>query len=848
MGIGMTIKQSGCKWGMLAAGVAGLIQLCSSAAIAQSLEPQSTASSPVALTMNDRYLWSVNMDSDSVSVMDTASNTIVETIPVGSEPNSLAISPDGSRVFVTNAAANTVTVLAVTEKNNGSLKVEYKKNASDNGQVVVGAEPRSVVVTPDSKWVFVANASQDTIVGLSASSADIKSVFDLRNSECNVGDRERHFQPRSMAISEDGKFLYVSRFLSYTTEFGVQRDDFGKEGVVCKLEINSDQSGNGELAFSGVIRMQSRFSGFMDANGEATYAFPNQLQRMVIHGDKLYLPNIGASPTGPQRFDVNTQSLVNIIADVGGAESDYDAINLHLGGRDPESGQQELYFANPWAMAFTKPYGQVGSAYVVSAGSDILVKLTVTETGDLRFTQDEDTTRYIDLNDPDNFATNGSRAGKNPIGIAISRDGATAYVLNYVSRNISIVDLNADQVVEVVATESLPEPGSLEERILVGAEMFYSSRGNFEKPEGAPGSNRNRLSEKGRQNCASCHSGGLTDGVIWQFATGPRKTLAVNGTFDPTNPQVHKIINASAIFDEVEDADFNTRLVSSAGYLEFALPCIETDPVAGVTESKIDPDHGLVLGDWNNFELAACVMNAFARPNGNRAQPFVRLPGSNVDVKAHDALIDWQRYAIRTPNAPMTAQQLQEHGIDAVGAPDEIELQAGAELFVEAGCSQCHNGGSWTTSRKDFVSPPEPEWVATESGAIGANPAQYLYQYLVDIGSFNLNVAGAGNQIAGYPEKGGVETDSAGRAALGYDHNNDGKGTGYNVASILGAFNLPPFYHNGACETLSCVLADEIHRSAGLPDGMADVLVSEESRRLLVRFLESIDEQTPILD
>ncbi|MEE2729777.1 MAG: beta-propeller fold lactonase family protein [Pseudomonadota bacterium] len=724
----------------------------------------------------------------------------------------------------------------------------YHKNAENRGQVVTGAEPRSVVVTPDGKWAYVANSSQDTIVGLHVKSASVRTVFDLRNSDCNVGDKERHFNPGAMAISEDGSFLYVSRFLAYTSEYGVQRDDFGKEGVVCKLRLDGTPGGRGELAFASVIQLQSRFSGLMDANGEATYAFPNQLQRMVIRGDKLYLPNIGASPTGPQRFDVNTQALVNVVGDVGGYETDHDAINLHLGGLDPEPGKEELYFANPWAMAFTTPAGQPGSAYVVSAGSDILVKLAVSESGDLQFTHDEDTTRYIDLNDPDNLATNGARAGKNPVGIAINRTGTIAYVLNYISRNISVVDLASDQVVEVVATARLPEPGSLEEQILVGAEMFFSSRGNFVKPEGAAGSSRNRLSEKGRQNCASCHSGGLTDGVIWQFATGPRKTLAVNGTFDPTNPQVHKIINASAIFDEVEDADFNTRLVSSAGYLEFALPCVETNPVPGVTESRIDPDHGLILGDWNNFEFAACVMNAFATPNGNRAQPFVRLPGSEVDVKAHDALIDWQRYAIRTPNSPMSAQALRANGVAPAGAANEREIRAGAGLFAEAGCQHCHNGGSWTSSRKDFVSPPPVEWVATETGVDGVNPAQYLHTYLFDIGSFNLNVAGAGNQIPGYPEIGGVETDTIGRLALGFDHNNDGKGTGYNVSSILGAFNLPPYYHNGACETLSCVLEDEFHRTAGLTAGASDVLADAESRRLLVRFLESLDERTPVFE
>jgi hypothetical protein len=121
--------------------------------------------------------------------------------------------------------------------------------------------------------------------------------------------------------------------------------------------------------------------------------------------------------------------------------------------------------------------------------------------------------------------------------------------------------------------------------------MFFSSRGKFVRVAGANGSSINRLSTMGRQNCASCHADGLTDGIIWQFQSGPRKTLAINGTFAPMDKSDQRIINASAIFDEVEDVEFNTRLTSSAGPLAYPLPCIVTPPFYDITESRIDPDH-----------------------------------------------------------------------------------------------------------------------------------------------------------------------------------------------------------------------------------------------------------------
>jgi DNA-binding beta-propeller fold protein YncE len=88
-------------------------------------------------------------------------------------------------------------------------------------------------------------------------------------------------------------------------------------------------------------------------------------------------------------------------------------------------------------MGFTTQSG-AGFGYVVSAGSDLLVKVRVGADGRLAFTTDGDTTRYIDLNDPANPATAGANAGKNPQGIVVDAAGRRAYVANFVSRNVSV--------------------------------------------------------------------------------------------------------------------------------------------------------------------------------------------------------------------------------------------------------------------------------------------------------------------------------------------------------------------------------------------------------------------------
>ena len=78
--------------------------------------------------------------------------------------------------------------------------------------------------------------------------------------------------------------------------------------------------------------------------------------------------------------------------------------------------------------------------------------------------------------------------------------------------------------------------------------------------------------------------------------------------------------------------------------------------------------------------------------------------------------------------------------------------------------------------------------------------------------------------------------------ALGFDYNGDGEGNGYNVPSLLGINPVPPYYHNGACETLDCVVDNPKHRTAN--GTIPDRLTNPADRARVVAFLRSISVQT----
>ncbi|MFN0015123.1 MAG: PKD-like domain-containing protein [Saprospiraceae bacterium] len=91
-----------------------------------------------------------NNTSNTVSVIDLATNTVVATIPVGIFPYGVSMSPDGNLVYVTNTISGTVSVI----------------DAATNtvlATVPVGINPQGIAVSPDGSLVLVANTGSFNI-------------------------------------------------------------------------------------------------------------------------------------------------------------------------------------------------------------------------------------------------------------------------------------------------------------------------------------------------------------------------------------------------------------------------------------------------------------------------------------------------------------------------------------------------------------------------------------------------------------------------------------------------------------------------------------------------------------
>ena len=71
---------------------------------------------------------------------------------------------------------------------------------------------------------------------------------------------------------------------------------------------------------------------------------------------------------------------------------------------------------------------------------------------------------------------------------------------------------------------------------------------------------------------------------------------------------------------------------------------------------------------------------------------------------------------------------------------------------------------------------------------------------------------------------------------LGIDYNGDGRGIGFNPPSLLGLLSVPPYFHNGAAESVAGMLNHVPHRMVNGFDPFNPTRLVE-----LTAFLESID-------
>ncbi|MBT2229767.1 YncE family protein [Nonomuraea sp. NEAU-A123] len=158
----------------------GMRRLAVGSAIAVLLLPSAVPGPSAAAAPLVEFAY-VTLKSGFVAVIDTQTDTVIATIPVGNSPGDVAITPDGRHGYVVNAGSNTVSVI-----NNVKATIP------------VGNLPSGVAITPDGSRAYVTNTQSDSV-----------SVIDT-GSNTVVATISGVQQPQHVAISPDGGRAYIT--------------------------------------------------------------------------------------------------------------------------------------------------------------------------------------------------------------------------------------------------------------------------------------------------------------------------------------------------------------------------------------------------------------------------------------------------------------------------------------------------------------------------------------------------------------------------------------------------------------------------------------------------------------
>jgi YVTN family beta-propeller protein len=190
--------------------------------------------SSVVTAPDGRFVYVANnpmtADEGTVSVIDAATNTVSATIATGGGPYGIAVTPNGSTLYVTNFYG--------TPTNNVWV-IDTATNVVTHS-VTVGSYPHGIAITPNGALAYVVNAFSNSV-------SVIQTATNVVTATISVGS-----MPHGVAISPDGALAYISNYAAGT----ISVIDVATNTVAATIPLSTDAiegmafSSDGSLAYA----------------------------------------------------------------------------------------------------------------------------------------------------------------------------------------------------------------------------------------------------------------------------------------------------------------------------------------------------------------------------------------------------------------------------------------------------------------------------------------------------------------------------------------------------------------------------------------------------------------------
>src|SRR5262245_2902921 len=206
----------------------------------------------------------------TISVYNTTTQTIAKTIEVGLHPSAMALSPDGSRLYVANANSDSISVI-----NTASDAVETSIDVRLNDSDPLGSAPNALVVSSDGRTLYVANAGNNAV-----------AVVEPANRRPIRGFIPVGWFPTALAVTNDGR-LVVGNGYGFGSiapvDAGSQGRSFSnRSGYVSILAV----PGRDELErFTEQVRKNNQSLGGNHAGGDDDQGDDENDENTVVRAD-----------------------------------------------------------------------------------------------------------------------------------------------------------------------------------------------------------------------------------------------------------------------------------------------------------------------------------------------------------------------------------------------------------------------------------------------------------------------------------------------------------------------------------------------------------------------------------
>jgi YVTN family beta-propeller protein len=424
-----------------------------------------TGTYPAAVAVNPvtDKVYVANANSNSVTVIDGATNAVASTVPVGTNPAAVAVNPVTDEVYVANFGSNTVTVIDgatnavastvavgtnpeavavnpvtdqvyVADKNSNTVTVIDGAKNTVASTVTVGTNPEHVAVNPVTDQVYVANFSSSGTVTV------IDGATNAVASTVTVG-----LYPDAMVVNPVTDQVYVANYdsstvsvidgatntVASTVAVGKAPDAVVVNPVTDQVYVANYSSGNVSVIDGATNTVASTVAVGTAPDAIAVNPVTDQVYAANLFSGTVTVIDGATNAANTVTVGANPDAVaVNPVTDqVYVANSNSNSVTV-IDGATNTVASTDTVGTNPFAGA-TNPV--TGNVYVANSGSN-----TVT---------------VID------GATNAASTvsvGSQPDAVAVNPVTDTVYVANYSSRNVTVID-GATNATSTVTVGSEPD-------------------------------------------------------------------------------------------------------------------------------------------------------------------------------------------------------------------------------------------------------------------------------------------------------------------------------------------------------------------------------------------------------